>query len=42
MKCELYEKTMPDGTIVSVIPILFGRARVTIARSHPMFYDDLW
>jgi hypothetical protein len=39
---ELYEKTASDGSIVAVIPITFGRARVTIARHDPMFFDDVW
>lgn len=41
MDIEFYSKALPDGRVFSVIPLTFGRARVTIGNGKT-FYDDLW
>jgi hypothetical protein len=41
MDDTIVERTLPDGRILSVIPLTYGRGRVTIARDR-MFYDDAW
>ena len=33
---------MPDGREATVIPLTFGRARLTIGEVGSMFYDDGW
>ncbi len=38
---ELYIRATPVG-LVTVIPLTYGRARVTISFRDPMQYDDLW
>lgn len=35
------EKTLPDGQVVSVDPLTFGRARINIGDGHT-FYEDGW
>jgi hypothetical protein len=37
---ELYLRELPDGRTVSVIPLTYGRARVTIGSG--LTYDDQW
>lgn len=37
----IVERTLPDGRIMSVIPLTFGRGRLTIARDR-ISYDDTW
>lgn len=40
---ELYHRETPNGLIVTVIPLTYGRARVTIGRVRtPLSYDDVW
>ena len=35
-------KRFDGGAIATVIPLTYGRARITISRLHPRFYDDTW
>lgn len=28
------------GAVATIVPLTYGRARITISRSHPSFYDD--
>lgn len=39
-ECSLYFKELPDGRLVTVIPLTFGRARITIGRGYK--YLDVW
>jgi hypothetical protein len=39
---ELAVKKMPGGRVGTVIPLTFGRARITIAKEGSWVYDDLW
>ena len=37
------DKPLPDGRLLTVIPILFGRARLTVGPQKCVFgYDDVW
>ena len=35
------ERQLPDGRIITVFPIMYGRARLGIGTGHTVF-DDLW
>lgn len=35
------ERTLPDGRILIVNPLTFGRARLTVGRDY-LGYDDGW
>lgn len=35
------DKTLKDGRIVAVLPLSYGRGRLTVGRGS-MFYDDGW
>lgn len=40
---DLFEKELPDGRYVSVIPLTFGRARLLISESKDSpIYEDGW
>jgi hypothetical protein len=39
------EKFAADGSLVTVVPLTFGRARITISKPSPWMYqciDDAW
>lgn len=38
---ELYVRPLPDGRVITVIPLTFSRARVTIGPDAP-WYQDQW
>jgi hypothetical protein len=39
----LYTKTLPDGRVVDVAPLTFGRARIVVSRdAEAMTWDDGW
>ena len=40
MMNELYSKAISDGRTVTVVPLMFGRARIHIGRE--LDYDDAW
>lgn len=35
------QRTLPDGRILAVLPLTYGRARLTIGRGEAT-YDDGW
>lgn len=37
----LRQRTLPDGRIVAIVPLTYGRARITIGRDE-MTYEDGW
>ena len=37
----LYTKTLDDGRLVTVVPLTYGRARITIGHDY-YTYDDGW
>jgi len=41
---ELYELTLEDGRVVSVIPLTFGRGRICLSMGNPVLhgYEDTW
>lgn len=39
----LYRRPLADGRVISVVPLVFGRARVTIGQlADTSGYDDGW
>jgi len=38
----LYRRTLPDGRLVDVTPLTFGRARLHIGPPDSWCYDDSW
>lgn len=38
----LYERITPDGRLIGVLPLLFGRARLGIGRLDDDGFDDVW
>jgi hypothetical protein len=38
----LFRRTLPDGRILDVMPLTFGRARLHIGPAGALFYDDGW
>lgn len=36
-----FDKILPDGRVVTVMPLTFGRARITIGPDERT-YDDSW
>jgi hypothetical protein len=39
---ELAIKELPGDRVGTVIPLTFGRARITVARRGSFAYDDGW
>lgn len=39
---HLYEKVLPSGRLIAVIPLTYGRARLHIGPTDKPFYDDGW
>lgn len=35
-------RRLDDGRALSIVPLLFGRARVAIGPAHGVTYDDVW
>lgn len=35
-------KTLPDGRTAVVMPLTFGRARLSVGQKHSMGFDDQW
>lgn len=39
----LFQTTLPDGRQAHIVPLTFGRARITVVNQHnDLCYDDLW
>lgn len=38
----LFEKLLPDGREVTIQPLSFGRARLTVGPAGAPWYDDGW
>jgi hypothetical protein len=38
----LYHRDLPDGRAIEVLPLTFGRARLSIGPADSGFYDDQW
>jgi len=36
------ERILPDGRLLQVIPLTFGRARLCVGPADSMTYDDNW
>lgn len=36
-----YDKRLPDGRVVAVVPLTYGRARLTVGPDE-LQYDDGW
>lgn len=37
----LWQKTLADGQIVAIVPLTYGRARITVGRDE-ITYEDGW
>ena len=35
-------RRIPDGRLVAVLPLTFGRARIVIGPDQALWYDDGW
>ena len=39
----LFTANLPDGRSAEIVPLTFGRARITVVNEHdPLSYDDVW
>lgn len=38
----LAKKSFSDGRVAEVIPLVFGRARLSVGKAGAMGYDDVW
>lgn len=39
---RLYRRHLPDGRLIDVNPLTFGRARICIGPGDRPVYDDAW
>jgi hypothetical protein len=38
----MISRTLPDGRVVHINPLTYGRARLSVGPADEMFYDDEW
>lgn len=38
----IYQRILDDGRLLAIVPLTFGRARITIGPANTGCYDDGW